>query len=101
MLPPPSDAEVRASGRPLDESMTGPFRYDAYAVIRHLGTSIGHGHYVSLVKDRGRGRWRHFDDQKSSDFGEADVVMDDRVNEGGKAYIVFYERVGDLKSLSA
>jgi ubiquitin carboxyl-terminal hydrolase 8 len=72
--------------------MIGPFRYDAYAVIRHLGASISSGHYVSLVKDRGRGVWRTFNDDKVSDFDENSTSMGDRI-QGEGAYIVFFERI--------
>lgn len=67
-----------------------PFTYDAFAVLRHLGSSMGSGHYVSLVRDAER--WRKFDDERATDFNPRDLRPRDRL-QNEQAYIVFYERV--------
>ncbi|KAJ5354485.1 hypothetical protein N7541_005529 [Penicillium brevicompactum] len=67
-----------------------PFTYDAFAVLRHLGSSMGSGHYVSLVRDAER--WRKFDDERATDFNPRDLRSRDRL-QNEQAYIVFYERV--------
>lgn len=76
-----------------DASMTPPYRYDAYGVVRHLGPTMEEGHYKALVKDRARQVWRCFDDRLATDFvpgqGEYKGSGDLR---NGQAYIVFYQR---------
>jgi ubiquitin carboxyl-terminal hydrolase 8 len=71
---------------------TPPFTYDAYAVLRHIGSSMGSGHYVSLVRDAQRQSWRKFDDERATDFNPQDLRFKDRL-QNEQAYIVFYERV--------
>ncbi|KAL1970021.1 hypothetical protein VTN77DRAFT_6426 [Rasamsonia byssochlamydoides] len=69
-----------------------PFTYDAYAVLRHLGSSLSSGHYVSLIRDAQRQCWRKFDDERVTDFNPRDLRFSDRL-QNEQAYIVFYERV--------
>lgn len=69
-----------------------PFTYDAYGVLRHLGSSMGSGHYISLVRDASRQCWRKFDDGRVTDFNPRDMSFKDRL-QNEQAYIVFYERV--------
>lgn len=69
-----------------------PFTYDAFAVLRHLGSSMGSGHYISLVRDAERQCWRKFDDERTTDFNPRDLRSRDRL-QNEQAYIVFYERV--------
>ncbi|PLB37268.1 putative ubiquitin C-terminal hydrolase [Aspergillus candidus] len=69
-----------------------PFTYDAYGVLRHIGSSMGSGHYISLVRDAQRQCWRKFDDERSTDFNPRDMRYKDRLT-NEQAYIVFYERV--------
>lgn len=71
---------------------TAPFMYDAYAVLRHLGSSMSSGHYVSLVRDAQRQCWRKFDDERTADFHPRELRPRDRL-QNEQAYIVFYERV--------
>jgi ubiquitin carboxyl-terminal hydrolase 8 len=76
--------------RRLEDPMLPPYTYDAYAVMRHLGASLSSGHYISLVRDGGRGKWREFNDDKVVDF----VPGDGKALQDGRAYIVFFERTG-------
>ncbi|KAE8354693.1 ubiquitin C-terminal hydrolase [Aspergillus coremiiformis] len=69
-----------------------PFTYDAYGVLRHLGSSLSSGHYISLVRDGARHCWRRFDDERTTDFNPRDLRHKDRL-QNEQAYIVFYERV--------
>ncbi|KAF7719848.1 Ubiquitin carboxyl-terminal hydrolase [Penicillium ucsense] len=71
---------------------TPPFTYDAFGVLRHIGSSMGSGHYVSLVRDAERQCWRKFDDDRVTDFSPRDLRPRDRL-QNEQAYIVFYERV--------
>lgn len=69
-----------------------PFTYDCYGVLRHIGTSMSSGHYISLVRDAQRHCWRKFDDDRTTDFNPRDLRHKDRL-QNEQAYIVFYERV--------
>ncbi|KAI2794415.1 hypothetical protein POX_a01014 [Penicillium oxalicum] len=71
---------------------TPPFTYDAFGVLKHIGSSMGSGHYVSLVRDAERQCWRKFDDDRVTDFNPRDLRPRDRL-QNEQAYIVFYERV--------
>jgi ubiquitin carboxyl-terminal hydrolase 8 len=85
-FPPPPGQEAFP-----DPATTPPFMYDAYAVMRHLGQTGSGGHYISLVRDRARGCWRKFDDEKATDFDPRGLRADQAL-QNGQAYIVFYER---------
>jgi ubiquitin carboxyl-terminal hydrolase 8 len=85
MLPRPNEDQARAQGRVLDQSMLGPFKYAAYAVVEHFGRGLQSGHYISWVNDRARRTWRKFDDQRVSDIKH--------IRPDG-AYLIFYERLG-------
>ncbi|KAJ5550205.1 hypothetical protein N7461_004903 [Penicillium sp. DV-2018c] len=87
-LPPP--AEPRVS--PMTGATVPPFTYDAFAVLRHLGSSMSSGHYISLVRDAERQCWRKFDDERATDFQPRGLRERDRL-QNEQAYIVFYERV--------
>jgi ubiquitin carboxyl-terminal hydrolase 8 len=75
--------------RAPEESMTPPYLYDAYGVVRHLGGSLGSGHYIAMARDPGRGVWRQFNDEK---IGESEQTTSDKIG-GREAYVVFFERV--------
>ncbi|CAI7657835.1 unnamed protein product [Penicillium glandicola] len=77
---------------PTTGATVPPFNYDAFGVLRHLGSSMGSGHYVSLVRDAERQCWRKFDDERATDFNPRDPRARDRL-QNEQAYIVFYERV--------
>ena len=85
------DGEAQLVGLKTDPAMNGPYIYNAYAVIRHLGSSLTSGHYVAMVKDKARGCWRQFNDDRVVDFEPGNLPSDDRL-QNEKAYIVFYER---------
>ena len=80
-----------ASDGSVDQAITPPFQYDAYAVMRHLGQTGNGGHYISLVRDAARGCWRKFDDEKATDFDPNKLRSDQRL-QNEQAYIVFYGR---------
>lgn len=75
----------------IDMATTPPYNYDAYGVLRHLGSSGDGGHYVSIVKDPGRGCWRKFDDDRYVDLDPAKLSARDRL-QNPEAYIVFFQR---------
>ena len=99
MLPPP-DAQLAseiargygADRLQSDGSMRPPFKYDCYAVMRHIGNTIASGHYIALVKDAARRTWREFNDDKVRDF-QPDELSSSRRLQNEQAYIVFYSRV--------
>ncbi|KAL2398982.1 Ubiquitin carboxyl-terminal hydrolase 4 [Exophiala dermatitidis] len=86
--PPPA---LEQEGQPVDMATTPPYTYDAYGVLRHLGNSGDGGHYISIVKDQGRGCWRKFDDERHYDLDPNKLGSRDRL-QNGEAYIVFYQR---------
>lgn len=69
-----------------------PFTYDSFAVLRHIGSSMGSGHYISLIRDAQRQCWRKFDDDRATEFDPRSLRGRDRL-QNDQAYIVFYERV--------
>ena len=75
----------------VDTATTGPFIYDAYAVMRHIGSSGNGGHYVSLVRDAARSSWRKFDDEKVVDIDPTKLKPSQRL-QNEEAYLVFYGR---------
>jgi ubiquitin carboxyl-terminal hydrolase 8 len=78
----------------LDISMQPPYLYDAYAVMRHIGTTLTSGHYTCLAKDRARGCWRQFNDTWVGDFDPERLSEREKL-QNEMAYIVFYERKGN------
>ena len=88
-----SSSSSTESGQPVPSGATvPPFTYDAYGVLRHIGPSMGSGHYISLVRDAQRQCWRKFDDDRTMDFNPRELRHKDRL-QNEQAYIVFYERV--------
>ncbi|KAF2713743.1 cysteine proteinase [Pleomassaria siparia CBS 279.74] len=85
------DAAAQLVGLKTDPAMNGPYKYNAYAVIWHLGQTIGSGHYMAMIKDKTRRKWRSFNDDKVVDFDPAESAPENRL-QSDKAYIVFYER---------
>ncbi|KAJ4298984.1 ubiquitin-specific protease doa4 [Kalmusia sp. IMI 367209] len=71
-----------------DLAMNPPYMYNAYAIIFHHGATLGSGHYTALVKDRSKGVWRSFNDDRIRDYEPTQLSPEDRE----KAYVVFYER---------
>lgn len=83
------DAAAQIIGMKTDPTMNGPFQYNAYAVIWHLGNTLGSGHYIANVRDKTTGVWRQFNDDRVTTYDAAQVQ--NRLQDE-KAYIVFYER---------
>ncbi|KAF1811882.1 cysteine proteinase [Eremomyces bilateralis CBS 781.70] len=99
MIPPPTDDEIQTNTRDrgpddsaLPPSMTPPYIYNAYAVIRHIGTTITGGHYTALVKNPGMNCWMHYNDATVTEFRPEQRHPGDAL-QNGQAYLVFYERV--------
>lgn len=91
MIPPASRDSAPQEIACADASTTPPYFYDAYAVMRHIGSSGNGGHYISLVRDAARGCWRKFDDDRVTDFDPAKLKTDQRL-QNEQAYLVFYGR---------
>lgn len=98
MLPPPTAEEVEYITRAYspqelrtDASMTPPYSYDAYAVVRHIGATMQSGHYITAAKDQGRRCWHMFDDSRVSDF-QPEHLRGGESLQNDQAYIVFYQR---------
>ena len=87
-----SDPNVRSQpDEVVDTATSGPFIYDAYAVMRHIGSTGNGGHYISLVRDAARGCWRKFDDERTIDFDPGKLRSGQNL-QNGEAYLVFYGR---------
>lgn len=85
------DGPAQLTALRTDPAMNGPFIYNAYAVIWHIGNTLGSGHYIAHVKDKSRGCWRRFNDNVINDFEPGNLPQSERL-QNEKAYIVFYER---------
>ncbi|KAH6629282.1 hypothetical protein C7974DRAFT_394208 [Boeremia exigua] len=85
------DGLTQLAGLKADPTMNGPYVYNAYAVIHHIGATLGSGHYTAFVKDKARGVWRSFNDDRLVDFEPGNLQPKDRL-QNERAYIVFYER---------
>lgn len=92
VIPYPNSTPSDPGALPNADSTKPPFTYDSFAVLRHIGSSMGSGHYISLVRDAERQCWRKFDDERVTDFNPRDLRSRDRL-QNEQAYIVFYERV--------
>ena len=93
-LPPPTPQEQQqqqSHGYQPELATSAPYLYDAYAVMRHLGSTGNGGHYISLVRDVSRQCWRKFDDDHATDFDPAKLKAGDRL-QNEQAYILFYSR---------
>ncbi|KAF2155014.1 cysteine proteinase [Myriangium duriaei CBS 260.36] len=96
MLPPPSPADRAAfADKDLSQEIatSPPYLYDAYAVMRHIGTTMGSGHYTCLARDRARRCWRQYNDTLVSEVEPERLPERDRLT-NEMAYIVFFERKG-------
>jgi len=96
MIPPSLKGGDHKSDRAIetyaDPATTPPYLYDAYAVMRHIGSSGDGGHYISLVRDAARGNvWRKFDDERVTDFDPSKMKSGQGL-QNEQAYIVFYGR---------
>lgn len=68
------------------------YLYDLYAVINHVGSGMGSGHYTAIIKNEQNNNWYHYDDSTCKDITESKVRTK-------HAYILFYKRkdLGTLK----
>ena len=87
----PTQLDMIGTEGKVDNAITPPFQYDAYAVMRHLGQTGNGGHYIALVRDAARSCWRKFDDERATDFDPNKVRAEQRL-QNEQAYIVFYGR---------
>ena len=87
----PTQLDMIGTEGKVDNAITPPFQYDAYAVMRHLGQTGNGGHYIALVRDAARSCWRKFDDERATDFDPNKVRVEQRL-QNEQAYIVFYGR---------
>ncbi|KAF4541923.1 Ubiquitin c-terminal [Lasiodiplodia theobromae] len=87
----PSDGAEQLRAIKSDERMMPPYKYNAYAVMRHLGATLTSGHYVAMLKDAARGCWWQFNDHRVTEFQPEALRGDERL-QNEQAYIVFYER---------
>jgi ubiquitin carboxyl-terminal hydrolase 8 len=85
-----------------DRHFRGPFKYECYAVIHHIGATIHGGHYKAYVRDEDSAdphAWFEFNDTQVTTHhigGERDNGMLRRLygHGEGQPYMVFYKRKG-------
>ncbi|KAK4190985.1 hypothetical protein QBC35DRAFT_45586 [Podospora australis] len=89
-----------------DHHLTGPFIYDCYAVIQHVGKTTKSGHYVAYVKDdlsTDNTAWWKCNDTETETLsvtGDPNEVTTQelyKVEKGepkAETYVVFYQRRG-------
>lgn len=92
MISYPNTTPVPDSVTPSIGATEPPFTYDSFGVLRHIGSSMTSGHYISLIRDAQRQCWRKFDDARAMEFDPRSLRAHDRL-QNDQAYIVFYERV--------
>lgn len=75
----------------IDLATAPPYQYDAYGVLKHKGSTLEEGHYISYVKDPGRGVWRCFNDERHDDIEPSKLTGYHKLQDH-EAYIVFFQR---------
>jgi ubiquitin carboxyl-terminal hydrolase 8 len=83
-----------------DRHFKGPFLYDCYAVICHIGSDLSGGHYIAYVRDESSNDptdWFKFDDSRVDKVKVGSTEPRDELEKMYKsgnqqAYMVFYKR---------
>lgn len=83
-----------------DRHFRGPFKYDCYAVMCHIGSDLGSGHYIAYVNDETSADptdWIKFNDSrvtrvKVGTGGRGDELEKMYKDGNQQAYMVFYKR---------
>ncbi|KAF4973471.1 hypothetical protein FSARC_239 [Fusarium sarcochroum] len=100
---PPGTRASSSGTDPLDPAFTGPFRYEAYAVIVHTGSRIDNGHYLAYVRDSTSHdpyAWYCCNDTRVTKVrigsGDRDDVQEEVFKSGRDRvpYLVFFRRKG-------
>ncbi|QGI83104.1 hypothetical protein CEK25_009833 [Fusarium fujikuroi] len=100
---PPGSRESSSGFDPMDPAFTGPFRYEAYAVIVHTGSRTDNGHYLAYVRDSTSHdpyAWFCCNDSRVTKVrigsGDRDDVQEEVFKSGRDRvpYLVFFHRKG-------
>ena len=98
ILPQPSPSEVQEIARDyghdtlkIDDSLSPPYVYDAYAVVRHMGSTTTSGHYTCVARDQARGCWRIFNDTQHRNI-KPETLSPNEALDNNQAYFIFYQR---------
>ncbi|EXM09632.1 hypothetical protein NOF04DRAFT_1215774 [Fusarium oxysporum II5] len=100
---PPGSRESSSGFDPMDPAFTGPFRYEAYAVIVHTGSRTDNGHYLAYVRDSTSHdpyAWFCCNDSRVTKVrigsGDRDDVQEEVFKSGRDRvpYLVFFRRKG-------
>ncbi|TAQ87085.1 hypothetical protein B7494_g4600 [Chlorociboria aeruginascens] len=76
--------------QPLVNGQSGPFIYDCYSVIQHIGPTFNAGHYIAFnhrfdQKDNLTGKWYQYNDTSVTEAAFSSTQT-------GDSYILFYVR---------
>lgn len=98
ILPQPAPSEVQEIARDyghdtlkVDDSLSPPYVYDAYAVVRHMGSTTTSGHYTCVARDMARECWRIFNDTQYRDI-KPETLSPSEALDNNQAYFIFYQR---------
>ena len=72
---------------PFTSKPTGDMKYRLYALVLHLGRSMGSGHYVAVVRIADD-LWYRCDDEEVTQ-----VSKEQAMGYQTEAYLLFYERI--------
>lgn len=68
----------------------GDRTYELWSVVRHEGSSLDHGHYVTVARVQTGNFWMEFDDSKA-----VAIVPDEALEQ--QAYLLVYAAVSEEK----
>jgi ubiquitin C-terminal hydrolase len=79
--------------------------YQLTAAVVHIGTSLSHGHYVTVAQDATQQSWFLIDDDEvqkvdkdvlETIYGSGDTAANDNKKRAGSAYILFYQQMNSV-----
>lgn len=86
----PPDPATEAGIPNLDTGLKGPFKYNCYGIIKHIGSNIDSGHYVAIAQsegENGKKSWHTFNDKVVTESTSSEM-------DSNEPYILFYKRQG-------
>ncbi|KZT00016.1 cysteine proteinase [Laetiporus sulphureus 93-53] len=75
----------------VDDAENPDRLYELFAIVVHIGAGLNHGHYVTIIK--ARGKWLLFDDESVDVIKESDIPKYYGETNNGSAYVLYYQAV--------